>query len=70
MISDIHPRRLEEAVAKLKEETGLAEIYGQLCNVTIEEDVSLVAVAEPGWAVWTCSSTTPAWVARSGVQWT
>ncbi len=47
MISDIHPRRLEEAVAKLKEETGLAEIYGQLCNVTIEEDVrALVAAAE------------------------
>ncbi|MCK6387730.1 MAG: SDR family oxidoreductase [Zoogloea sp.] len=47
MISDIHPRRLEEAVAKLKEETGLAEIYGQLCNVTNEEDVqALVAAAE------------------------
>lgn len=47
MISDIHPRRLEEAVARLKEETGLAEIYGQLCNVTNEEEVqSLVAAAE------------------------
>ncbi len=47
MISDIHPRRLEEAVAKLKEETGLAEIHGQLCNVTNEEDVqALVAAAE------------------------
>ncbi len=47
MISDIHPRRLEEAVAKLKEETGLAEIYGQLCNVTNEEEVqALVAAAE------------------------
>ena len=47
MISDIHPRRLEEAVAKLKEETGLAEIYGQLCNVTHEEEVqALVAAAE------------------------
>jgi 3-oxoacyl-[acyl-carrier protein] reductase len=47
MISDIHPRRLEEAVARLKEETGLAEIYGQLCNVTDEEEVqALVAAAE------------------------
>ena len=47
MISDIHPRRLEEAVARLKEETGLAEMYGQLCNVTNEEEVqSLVAAAE------------------------
>ena len=47
MISDIHPRRLEEAVAKLKEETGLAEIYGQLCNVTNEAEVqALVAAAE------------------------
>jgi len=47
MISDIHPRRLEEAVAKLKEETGLAEVYGQLCNVTNEAEVqALVAAAE------------------------
>lgn len=47
MISDIHPRRLEEAVARLKEETGLAEIRGQLCNVTVEEEVqALVAAAE------------------------
>lgn len=47
MISDIHPRRLEEAVAKLKEETGLAQIYGQLCNVTNEAEVqALVAAAE------------------------
>ncbi len=47
MISDIHPRRLEEAVAALKQETGLEAIYGQLCNVTVEEDVqALIAVAE------------------------
>lgn len=50
MISDIHPRRLEEAVARLKEETGLAEIYGQLCNVTNEEEVqALVAAAAARW---------------------
>ncbi|KAB2965728.1 SDR family oxidoreductase [Zoogloea sp.] len=47
MISDIHPRRLEEAVARLKAETGLADIHGQLCNVTVEEEVqALVAAAE------------------------
>ncbi len=47
MISDIHPRRLDEAVAALKQETGLEAIYGQLCNVTVEEDVqALIAVAE------------------------
>ncbi|MBR9830264.1 MAG: SDR family oxidoreductase [Oceanospirillales bacterium] len=47
MISDIHPRRLEEAVAALKQETGLDAIYGQLCNVTVEEEVqTLIAEAE------------------------
>lgn len=47
MISDIHPRRLEEAVERLKAETGLAEVYGQLCNVAVEEEVqALVAAAE------------------------
>lgn len=47
MISDIHPRRLEEAVERLKAETGLQAIYGQLCNVTAEEEVqTLVAAAE------------------------
>ena len=47
MISDIHPRRLEEAVERLKAETGLAEVYGQLCNVAVEAEVqALVAAAE------------------------
>ena len=47
MISDIHPRRLEEAVAALKQETGLDAIYGQLCNVTEEDEVqTLIAEAE------------------------
>nr|WP_298380730.1 SDR family oxidoreductase [uncultured Halomonas sp.] len=47
MISDIHPRRLEEAVAALKQQTGLEAIYGQLCNVTQEEEVqALIAAAE------------------------
>lgn len=47
MISDIHPRRLEEAVARLKAETGLQAIHGQLCNVTVEDEVqALVSAAE------------------------
>lgn len=47
MISDVHPRRLEEAVERLKAETGLQAIYGQLCNVTVEAEVqALVASAE------------------------
>lgn len=47
MISDIHPRRLEEAVAKIKEKTGLQQVFGQLCDVSKEEQVQeLVASAE------------------------
>lgn len=47
MISDIHPRRLEEAVERLKAETGLEAVYGQLCNVAVEEEVqALIAAAE------------------------
>jgi 3-oxoacyl-[acyl-carrier protein] reductase len=47
MISDVHARRLEDAVERLKAETGLQAIYGQLCNVTQEEEVqALVAAAE------------------------
>ena len=47
MISDVHPRRLEEAVERLKAETGLQAVYGQLCDVTCEEQVqALVASAE------------------------
>lgn len=47
MLSDVHPRRLEEAVARLRDETGLDSIYGQVCDVTQEEQVqALVAEAE------------------------
>lgn len=47
MISDIHERRLAEAVAALKRETGLARITAQLCNVTQENEIqALVAAAE------------------------
>lgn len=47
MISDIHAGRLEAAVAKLKELTGLQDVYGQLCNVTDEGQVQqLIDAAE------------------------
>jgi 3-oxoacyl-[acyl-carrier protein] reductase len=47
MISDVHQGRLNEAVAKLRELTGLADVHGQLCDVTQEVQVqALVAAAE------------------------
>lgn len=47
VISDIHEGRLEKSVQALKDETGLAEVYGQICNVAEEADVqSLIAFAE------------------------
>jgi len=47
MISDIHPGRLEKAVASIKEQTGLQEVFGQLCDVSKEEQVqALIANAE------------------------
>ena len=47
MISDIHEGRLQEAVAKIKAETGLESVYFQVCNVTKEDDVqALVNAAE------------------------
>lgn len=39
VLSDIHEGRLESAVEKLKAETGLEEVYGQVGNVAVEEDV-------------------------------
>ncbi|AOJ35165.1 SDR family oxidoreductase [Burkholderia metallica] len=46
-ISDIHEKRLEQAVATLRAETGLQQIHGRLCNVAVEDDVrALVAGAE------------------------
>lgn len=45
MISDLHERRLGEAVDKLKEETGTS-VASHLCNVTKEDEVqSLVSAA-------------------------
>ena len=47
IVSDIHERRLGEAVAALRGETGLAAVHGQLCDVAQEEQVqSLFAFAE------------------------
>ncbi len=46
-ISDIHEGRLEKAVATLKSETGLGQVFGKLANVTVEEDVQgLIDFAE------------------------
>jgi 3-oxoacyl-[acyl-carrier protein] reductase len=46
-ISDIHERRLAQAVETLRAETGLQAIYGRLCNVSVEDEVrALVADAE------------------------
>jgi 3-oxoacyl-[acyl-carrier protein] reductase len=46
-ISDIHEKRLAQAVETLREETGLKEVYGRLCNVSVEEEVrALIADAE------------------------
>lgn len=47
MISDIHEGRLTKAVDALKTETGLQTVYGQVCNVTVEEEVqTLIKEAE------------------------
>jgi 3-oxoacyl-[acyl-carrier protein] reductase len=46
-ISDIHEKRLAQAVETLREETGLQAVYGRLCNVSVEEEVrALIADAE------------------------
>jgi 3-oxoacyl-[acyl-carrier protein] reductase len=38
VISDVHEKRLAQAVETIEKETGL-KAYGQLCNVTKEDDV-------------------------------
>src|SRR5574337_821570 len=46
LISDVHERRLHEAVDALKRDTGLAAVYGQLCDVSQQQQVdALFAVA-------------------------
>lgn len=47
VISDIHEGRLQEAVAQLKEQTGLRQVFGKRCNVAVETDVTaLIDFAE------------------------
>ncbi len=47
VISDIHERRLGEAVAAIRRETGLEAVYGQLCDVSKEDQVqALFAFAQ------------------------
>lgn len=47
VIADIHPRRLDEAVAALRKDFSDRQIDGQLANVTIESEVqALVDFAE------------------------
>ena len=47
VISDVHERRLNEAVALLREKTGLQDIHGQLCDVSQQAQVdALMAFAE------------------------
>lgn len=47
LISDVHERRLSEAVQAIQRETGLEAVYGQLCDVSQQAQVdALVAEAE------------------------
>jgi 3-oxoacyl-[acyl-carrier protein] reductase len=44
-ISDVHERRLNEAVETLRRETGLDAVYGRLCDVSKEDDVQALVGA-------------------------
>src|SRR5690606_14898269 len=47
MLSDMHPRRTEEAAQTLAQEFPKAQVFGQICNVGNEADVqALVDAAE------------------------
>ncbi|TCP19916.1 SDR family oxidoreductase [Simplicispira metamorpha] len=47
LISDVHERRLSEAVEAIRQETGLQEVYGHLCDVSQESQVqSLIHAAQ------------------------
>ena len=47
LISDVHERRLNEAVVAIRRETGLQEVWGQLCDVTQQTQVdALMSMAE------------------------
>lgn len=46
-VSDIHEKRLAGAIDTIKKETGLEQVFGQICDVSNEEQVqSLIAAAE------------------------
>jgi len=46
-ISDVHERRLSEAIAGIQRDTGLQEVFGQLCDVSQQDQVdALIAAAE------------------------
>ena len=47
MLSDVHPRRTDEAAQALAKEFPQAQVFGQVCNVAVEADVqALVDAAE------------------------
>ena len=47
VVSDIHERRLAEAVAAIRRDTGLEAVHGQLCDVSKEDNVqALFAFAQ------------------------
>ena len=47
MLSDVHQRRLDEAVTTIRAETGLQQISGHLCDVSQQDQVdALVTAAE------------------------
>jgi 3-oxoacyl-[acyl-carrier protein] reductase len=47
LISDVHERRLNEAVEAIKRDTGLQNVWGQLCDVSKQADVdALMATAQ------------------------
>ena len=47
LISDVHERRLSEAVEAIRQETRLQEVYGHLCDVSQESQVqSLIRAAQ------------------------
>src|SRR6266481_4205504 len=48
LLSDIHPRRVEEAVATLRKAHPSVEIHGKVGNVAVEADVQ--ALVEEGEA--------------------
>lgn len=45
LISDVHERRLQEAVEAIRRETGLQEVWGQLCDVSRQDQVDALMAA-------------------------